>query len=68
MISQQKKLYKKEYAQELLRIAIGDLDSASVLLQAQSGRKENCLYMIQQTVEKSIKSVRIDSAVRARCF
>ncbi|MFN3697900.1 MAG: HEPN domain-containing protein [Pseudobdellovibrio sp.] len=59
MISQQKKLYKKEYAQELLCIAQGDLESASVLLKSQYGRKENCLYMIQQSVEKSIKSVLI---------
>ena len=51
------KRYKKEYAHELLRIAKGDLDSAQALLNANIGRVENILYIIQQGIEKSLKAV-----------
>lgn len=51
------KKYKKEYANELLRIAKGDLDSAQALLNSNLGRVENILYIIQQGIEKSIKAV-----------
>ncbi len=44
----------------MLAIAKGDLQSAEILLaSASSGRKENILYMIQQSVEKALKSVLI---------
>jgi hypothetical protein len=36
-----KRIYKKEYAKELLKIAAGDLDSAVELSQAKTGRPEN---------------------------
>lgn len=51
-------LFKKEYADQLLMIARGDLDTAKALMLSPNlGRKENVLYMIQQAVEKAIKSV-----------
>jgi HEPN domain-containing protein len=50
-----KRIYKKEYAHELLKIAAGDLDSAEALSKAKSGRPENIVFMVQQSVEKYIK-------------
>jgi HEPN domain-containing protein len=52
-----KRLYKKEYARELLKIASGDLDSAVALSKASSGRPENIVFLAQQSVEKHIKAV-----------
>lgn len=52
-----KRLYKKEYSKELLKIAAGDLDSAVALSQAKSGRPENIIFLVQQSVEKYIKAV-----------
>jgi HEPN domain-containing protein len=53
----QKRLFKKEYAKELLKIASGDLDSALELSKAKSGRPENIVFLAQQSVEKHIKAV-----------
>lgn len=54
----EERLFPKEYALELLRIAFGDLSSAKVLSRTESeGRKENIVYMCEQSVEKSIKAV-----------
>jgi hypothetical protein len=51
-------LFKPEYSKTLLSIAIGDLSTAKTLLSANDpGRVENILYMIQQSVEKSLKAV-----------
>jgi HEPN domain-containing protein len=52
-----KRIYKKEYAQELLKIAAGDLDSSLELSQAKTGRPENIIFLVQQSVEKYIKAV-----------
>jgi hypothetical protein len=52
-----KRIYKKEYAKELLKIAAGDLDSAVELSQAKSGRPENIIFLVQQSVEKYVKAV-----------
>jgi HEPN domain-containing protein len=52
-----KQLFPKEYARELLKIAQGDLDSAVGLSQVNAGRPENIIFLSQQSVEKSIKSV-----------
>lgn len=58
MTDLKKKLFKKEYAGELLKIAEGDLKSARALLNSKEpGRPENIVFMSQQSVEKSIKSV-----------
>jgi HEPN domain-containing protein len=52
-----KKKYKTEYAFQLLRIATGDLQSAELLRKAIGGRPENVLYLVQQSIEKSLKAV-----------
>lgn len=52
-----KRLYKKEYSKELLKIASGDLDSAVALSKAKAGRPENIIFLVQQSVEKYIKAV-----------
>jgi HEPN domain-containing protein len=54
-----KQLFKKEYAAELLNIAKGDLESAEALSKVSKGRPENIVFLAQQSVEKSIKSVLI---------
>jgi HEPN domain-containing protein len=52
-----KLLFPKDYAKELLKIAKGDLDSASALSEVKIGRPENIVFLAQQSVEKFIKSV-----------
>ncbi|MBK8204363.1 MAG: HEPN domain-containing protein [Bdellovibrionales bacterium] len=53
-----KQLFPKEYAKELLKIAEGDLASAKSLYKANDGgRPENIIFIAQQSVEKSVKSV-----------
>ena len=52
----QEKLFKPEYAPELIRIAGADYESAKILAE-HGGRKENSIYHAQQCVEKSIKAV-----------
>ena len=57
-------IFKAEYSISLLKIAKGDLETALALLQANNpGRVENILYMIQQSVEKAIKSVLIKKQI-----
>lgn len=63
MISNQKRLFKKEYALELFRIAQGDFDSAIELSAAKSGRKENVIYLVQQSVEKSLKALLVHQQI-----
>ncbi len=50
------RLFKPEYAKELLRIAEADLESGRILLQ-HGGRPENSVYHVQQAVEKALKAV-----------
>jgi len=52
-----KKLFKKEYGAELLKIAEGDLETARGLIKVKMGRKENILFHLEQVIEKSLKSV-----------
>lgn len=60
MTQNKKKLFKKEYAKELLRIAKGDLESAKLLSKhISSGRPENIVFLAQQAAEKAIKAVLI---------
>jgi HEPN domain-containing protein len=49
--------FKTEYASQLLRIALGDLESAEVLSNGLKGRKENVGYHVAQCIEKSLKAV-----------
>lgn len=51
------KVFKPDYAKELLDIAGGDLASAEGLAQVGIGRAENICYMAQQCAEKSLKAV-----------
>ncbi len=50
------RLYKQEYAQELLRIAQSDFQSGSILQKARAGRAENLAYFAEQVVEKALKA------------
>lgn len=61
--SNKKKLYPRVYAQELLKIANGDLDSANLLYKAQGGRPENIVFLAQQSVEKNIKAVLVHNQI-----
>jgi HEPN domain-containing protein len=51
------KLFNREYAKELFRIAEGDLDSAQVLFRGQTKRSENIYYLAEQAIEKCLKAV-----------
>ena len=50
------KIFKREYGDELLRIAAQDLASAKILA-AHGGRPENSIYHAQQAIEKALKAV-----------
>lgn len=64
MVQSKNILFKKEYAKHLFQISKGDLATASALLSVpQPGRVENILYMIQQSVEKSLKAVLIHKQI-----
>ena len=52
-----KKLFKKEYGIELLKIAEGDLETAKGLIKVKMGRRENILFHLEQVIEKSLKAV-----------
>ncbi|MFM8314944.1 MAG: HEPN domain-containing protein [Deltaproteobacteria bacterium] len=52
-----KKLFKKEYSVELLKIAEGDLETAKGLIKVKMGRRENILFHLEQVVEKSLTAV-----------
>lgn len=52
-----KQLFPKQYSEELLKIAKGDLESAVGLSKINKGRPENIVFIAQQSVEKSIKAV-----------
>lgn len=53
----QEKLFKKEYAHQLLLIAQSDLRCAKILAESKEERKVNTLYLAQQSLEKAIKAV-----------
>jgi HEPN domain-containing protein len=64
MVNTRSVLFKKEYAKELFEIARGDLETSAALIAAVApGRIENILYMIQQSVEKSLKAVLIHQQI-----
>ena len=58
-----KRLFKKPYAKELFSIAKGDLESARGLAQIKIGRKENIVYMVQQSVEKALKALLVHQQI-----
>lgn len=51
------RIFELDYADELMRIAEGDLESASVLVDTQQGRPENAAFLCQQAIEKSLKAI-----------
>ena len=51
------KLFKKEYAHELFKIAENDWLTAEVLSKNLNIRKETTLFNVEQSVEKSLKAV-----------
>lgn len=53
------KKFPTSYANTLIRIAKGDLETAKVLLDHDDdfNRRENTAYMIQQCMEKSLKAI-----------
>jgi len=51
------RIFKKEYAKELLTIAENDLVAANALKNDKNVRYETVLLMAQQAVKKSLKSV-----------
>ena len=53
----QERLFKPDYALELLGIAEGDLKSATSLFKTREGRAENICFLVQQAMEKALKSV-----------
>ncbi len=58
--SKQERIFKKEYAQELIKIANGDLGSAKILFQHfsdESSRAENTFFFCQQAIQKCLKAV-----------
>lgn len=64
MVQTKNILFRKEYAKHLFDIGKGDLDTAAALMSAKSpDRIENILYMIQQSVEKSLKAVLIHKQI-----
>ncbi len=64
MNSDKKILFSPDYAVTLIKIAEGDLTTAQALIQSPNpGRLENILYMIQQAIEKTLKSVLINKQI-----
>lgn len=52
------RLFRRVYANELIKIAYGDLASAEVMADnLNKGRKENICFAAQQCIEKSLKAV-----------
>ena len=56
-MSPKDRIYKKEYAKELLSVAINDLLAARALSGHKEVRGETVLLMVQQAIEKALKSV-----------
>ncbi len=50
----QERLFPKEYAKVLWRIAEGDFKTVAVLAQATDYRVENAFYLAQQSIEKAV--------------
>jgi HEPN domain-containing protein len=59
----QVRLFPKEYAQVLWRIADGDFRTVVVLAQASGYRVENAFYLAQQSIGKALKAVLVHHGV-----
>ena len=51
------KLFKKEYAKELLSVAKQDLEGAEILMNSSLKRQEITLFHLQQAIEKALKAL-----------
>jgi HEPN domain-containing protein len=62
----QERLFERKYAEELLRIAMGDFESARVLAAAspEDVRIENAFYLCQQAIEKALKAVLVANSIK----
>ena len=64
--SSQERLFRKDYAVELLRIAAEDLRTAEFLfegLESKRIRGENYFYTLQQSIEKALKAVLVHQGI-----
>jgi HEPN domain-containing protein len=61
--SKQERLFPKEYAKVLWRIAEGDYLTVEVLAKASGYRVENAFYLAQQSIEKALRSVLVHRGV-----
>ncbi|MCX6131836.1 MAG: HEPN domain-containing protein [Proteobacteria bacterium] len=59
----QERLFSKEYAQVLWRIADGDYRTVEVLARASGYRVENAFYLAQQSIEKALKAVLVHRGI-----
>jgi HEPN domain-containing protein len=53
----QERVFPKEYAKVLWRIAEGDYRTVAVLAKSSDYRVENAFYLAQQSIEKALKAV-----------
>lgn len=60
---QQEKIFLKEYANELIEIALGDLNTAVAIKDSPQARLENGFYMVQQCIEKSLKALLVNHGI-----
>jgi len=51
------RLFKKEYAKELVSVAKSDLKAAQILAKSDLKRQELVLFHVQQAIEKSLKAI-----------
>jgi HEPN domain-containing protein len=51
------RVFKKEYAPELMRIAENDLVAAEALAKDAKVRRETVLFQVQQAIEKALKAL-----------
>jgi len=64
--SSQERLFRKDYAVELLRIAAEDLRTAEFLLEGLESKRirgENFFFTLQQCVEKALKAVLVHRGI-----
>jgi HEPN domain-containing protein len=57
IMAPKERIFKKPYAYELIAIAKNDLRAAETLAKDSLVRKETVLMMVQQAIEKSLKSL-----------
>lgn len=61
--NKQEKLFHPEYAKELFLISEGDYRSSLSIARDSNARLENAFFMLQQSLEKSIKAVLVKKQI-----